>query len=54
LRPLDTDIELPPIDYYVILSSASDSNDGNTVQKVIDIAMRVAQQWAERPADEIH
>jgi DNA-binding transcriptional LysR family regulator len=41
LRPLNTNIKLPPLDYVVSWSSASDK----TVQKVIDIAMKVAREW---------
>jgi DNA-binding transcriptional LysR family regulator len=45
LRPLEIDIELPPLDYVVSWSRASDTGGDNTVQKVIDIAMKVARQW---------
>jgi DNA-binding transcriptional LysR family regulator len=41
LLPLKTNIRLPPLDYVVSWSSASDK----TVQKVIDIAMKVARDW---------
>jgi DNA-binding transcriptional LysR family regulator len=45
LRCLDADIELPPLDYVVSWSRASDTDGDDTVQKVIDIAMKVARQW---------
>jgi DNA-binding transcriptional LysR family regulator len=45
LRRLDIDIELPPLDYVVSWSTAPGTADDNTVQKVIDIAMKVAQEW---------
>jgi DNA-binding transcriptional LysR family regulator len=40
-----TDVELPPLDYVVSWSSAPNTADDVTVQKVIDIAMKVAQAW---------
>jgi DNA-binding transcriptional LysR family regulator len=49
LRRLNIDIELPPLDYVVSWPSASDTTDDNTVQKVIDIAMKVAREWAKAP-----
>jgi DNA-binding transcriptional LysR family regulator len=39
------DVELPPLDYVVSWSSAPNTADDVTVQKVIDIAMKVAQAW---------
>jgi DNA-binding transcriptional LysR family regulator len=45
LRSLDANIELPPLDYVVSWSRASDTDGDNTVQKVIDIALKVARQW---------
>jgi DNA-binding transcriptional LysR family regulator len=41
LRTLNVDIKLPPLDYVVSWWSASD----NTVQKVIDMAVRIAREW---------
>ncbi len=41
LRTLKTNIKLPPLDYVVSWWSASD----NTVQKVIDMAIRIAREW---------
>jgi DNA-binding transcriptional LysR family regulator len=46
LAPLSTDIELPPLDYYVAWPVAPPkATDDSTVQKVVDIAIKVAQQW---------
>ncbi len=45
LRRLETDIELPPLDYVVSWSSVPGTADDITVQKVIDIAMKVAREW---------
>jgi DNA-binding transcriptional LysR family regulator len=45
LRCLDADIELPSLDYVVSWSRVSETAGDNTVQKVIDIAMKVARQW---------
>jgi DNA-binding transcriptional LysR family regulator len=45
LRRLDADIELPPLDYVVSWPRVSDTGGDNTVQKVIDIAMKVAREW---------
>jgi DNA-binding transcriptional LysR family regulator len=45
LRPLNTDIDLPPLDYWVSWSGASRTTNDNTVQAVIDIAMKVAREW---------
>jgi DNA-binding transcriptional LysR family regulator len=47
LRSLNTSIKLPPLDYVVSWSSASDK----TVQKVIDIAMEVAREWPKVSQD---
>jgi DNA-binding transcriptional LysR family regulator len=47
LRRLSIDIELPPLDYVVSWPVASESTDGTTVQKVIDIAMKVAREWTK-------
>jgi DNA-binding transcriptional LysR family regulator len=48
LYPLRTDIELPPLDYVVSWPIASPrATDDNTVQKVIDIAMKVAREWSD-------
>jgi DNA-binding transcriptional LysR family regulator len=47
LRPLSTDIKLPPLDYVVSWPSASDSADDNTVKRVIDIALKVAKAWPQ-------
>jgi DNA-binding transcriptional LysR family regulator len=41
LRPLKTDIDLPPLDYWV----ASHATNDNTVQAVIDSAMKIAKGW---------
>jgi DNA-binding transcriptional LysR family regulator len=41
LRTLNANIKLPPLDYVVSWWSASD----NTVQKVIDMAIRIAREW---------
>jgi DNA-binding transcriptional LysR family regulator len=45
LRCLDADIELPPLDYVVSWSRASNAAGDNTVQRVTDIAMKIARQW---------
>jgi DNA-binding transcriptional LysR family regulator len=44
-RRLNTDIKLPPLDYVVSWPRASDAAGDNTVQKVIEIATKVARQW---------
>jgi hypothetical protein len=45
LRCLNIDIELPPLVYWASWPSASDTTDDDTVQRVIDIAMKVARDW---------
>jgi DNA-binding transcriptional LysR family regulator len=45
LRPLNTEIDLPPLDYWVSWSGASHATNDNTVQVVIDIAMKVVREW---------
>jgi DNA-binding transcriptional LysR family regulator len=42
LRPLNVAVKLPPLDYVV-----SWWGTDNTVQKVIDMAIRIAREWPE-------
>jgi DNA-binding transcriptional LysR family regulator len=46
LRRLNTDIVLPDLAYVVSWPAASDTTD-NTVQKVIDMAMKVSREWTK-------
>ncbi len=45
LRPLNTNIDLPPLDYWASWSGTSHAAKDNTVQAVIDIAMKIAKEW---------
>jgi DNA-binding transcriptional LysR family regulator len=45
LRRLNTKIKLPNLVYAVSWLSAQDGIDDNTVRKVVEIAIKVAQEW---------
>lgn len=45
LRPLNTNIDLPPLDYWASWSGASRATNDNIVQAVIGTAMKIAKEW---------